>query len=73
MNRDFKKKNNISNISRVQSFQWKIFGAVLLATAMTGIQDVNRYVPSWLYIFLGLTTMILILSYLYPFIKKIYK
>lgn len=66
MNTNLKSKK----IYQIQSIIWKIFGTLLFVTAITGIKNIDRYVPMWLYISLGIALIALIATYLYNFIKK---
>ncbi|MCC0685367.1 hypothetical protein [Clostridioides sp. ZZV14-6345] len=70
MNNMENKKNFLRKIVKLRSIFLSIFGVFLFITATTGIQTVDRYVPTWLYITLGVSATILLVLYVISFILK---
>ncbi|AXU76909.1 hypothetical protein CDIF28670_03363 [Clostridioides difficile] len=71
MNNMENKKNFLRKIVKLRNIFLSIFGVFLFITATTGIQTVDRYVPTWLYITLGVSATISLVLYVISFILKI--
>nr|WP_312986150.1 hypothetical protein [Clostridioides sp.] len=54
----------LAKMIKLRSLVLKIFGIILLVTSITGIQSYDRYVPTWLYISLGISLAALLILYI---------
>lgn len=54
----------LAKMIKLRSLVLKIFGIILLVTSITGIQSYDRYVPTWLYILLGISLAALLILYI---------
>lgn len=54
----------LTKMLKLRSLVLKIFGFIFLVTSITGIQSYNRYIPTWLYISLGISLAALLILYI---------
>lgn len=54
----------LTKMIKLRSLVLKIVGIILLVTSITGIQSYDRYVPTWLYISLGISLAALLILYI---------
>ncbi|MBU5307172.1 hypothetical protein NSA24_11305 [Clostridioides mangenotii] len=64
------KKIFLTKLLKFRSLVLKIFGIILLVTSITGIQSYDRYVPTWLYISLGISLAVLLILYIITYRLK---
>lgn len=64
------KKIFLTKLLKFRSLVLKIFGIILLVTSITGIQSYDRYIPTWLYISLGISLAVLLILYIITYRLK---